>query len=98
MNAHRHAPRPFAFALQGMTAAIAPTTPLAHVQEVWARAVGPTVAEAGRPTAERGGVLTVTCSDSVWAHELTMMGDQLLDNLNSALGGELLHKLRCRTG
>ncbi len=94
----RGAPRPFSSALADLTAAISPTTPLARVQEVWAKATGPAVAEAARPTSERGGVLTVTCSAAVWAQELTMMGDELIASLNKALGDELLRGLRCRTG
>jgi predicted nucleic acid-binding Zn ribbon protein len=94
----RRAPRPFSIALGGLTSAIAPSTPLGRVQEVWERAVGPAVAEAACPTAERAGVLTVTCSAAVWAQELTMMGDTLVTSLNRALGEELLRELRCRTG
>jgi predicted nucleic acid-binding Zn ribbon protein len=94
----RRAPRPFSIALGGLTAVIAPSTPLGRVQEVWERSVGPAVAEAARPTGERGGVLTVTCSAAVWAQELTMMGETLVASLNGALGEELLRELRCRTG
>jgi predicted nucleic acid-binding Zn ribbon protein len=95
---NRRSPRPLSFALGGLTAALAPATALARVQQIWEQAVGPVIAEAGRPTAERDGVLTVTCSDSVWAAELDLMGSQLVERLNETLGGELLHKLRSRTG
>ena len=49
------------------------------------------------PTRERGGVLTVSCSASVWAQELTLMAGELIARLNSALGEELVRELRCRT-
>jgi predicted nucleic acid-binding Zn ribbon protein len=65
---------------------------------VWEEAVGKVIAEAGSPTAERDGVLTVTCADAVWAAELDLMGTELIKRLNQALDGELIHKLRCRTG
>jgi predicted nucleic acid-binding Zn ribbon protein len=94
----RTAPRPFSLALDGLAAAIAPATPLARVQGIWEQAVGAAVAEAARPTSERAGTLTVTCSAAVWAQELTMMGGELIERLNAALGEELLHELRCRTG
>jgi predicted nucleic acid-binding Zn ribbon protein len=94
----RAAPRRFALALDGLTAAIAPATPLGRVQEVWEQAVGGAVAQEAQATAERAGVLTVTCSAAVWAQELTMMADELIERLNSALGEELLRELRCRTG
>jgi predicted nucleic acid-binding Zn ribbon protein len=94
----RLAPRPLSLALQGFTAALAPVTTLARVQQVWAQAVGAAVAEAGLPTAERDGVLTITCADAVWAAELDLISGELLARLNAALGAESIHKLRCRTG
>ena len=94
----RLAPRPLATALQSLTATLAPATTLARVQEVWAQATGPAVAAAARPTAERGGVLTVTCEAAVWAQELDLMAAELLERLNAALGEEALRELRCRTG
>ncbi len=94
----RRAPRPFSFALSGLTATIAPSTPLARVQEVWLSAAGEAVAQAAQPTAERSGTLTVVCSAAVWAQELTLMAGELIERLNSALGEELVHELRCRTG
>jgi predicted nucleic acid-binding Zn ribbon protein len=56
------------------------------------------IAAAGLPTAERDGVLTVTCTDSVWSAELDLMTSELVKRLNAALGETLIHKLRCRTG
>jgi predicted nucleic acid-binding Zn ribbon protein len=84
-------------ALGGLTAAIAPTTPLARVQGAWEKVAGPALAQAAQPTGERAGVLTVTCAAAVWAHELSMMEHDLLARLNAALGDELLRELRCRT-
>jgi len=94
----RPSPRPLSFALDGLTAALAPATTLARVQQAWEQAVGVGIAEAGCPTAERKGVLTITCADAVWAAELDLMGSELVERLNGTLGGELIHKLRCRTG
>jgi predicted nucleic acid-binding Zn ribbon protein len=94
----RLAPRPLSLALGGLTATLAPATTLARVQQAWERAVGETIAQAGAPTAERDGVLTIVCADAVWAAELDLMGSRLVDSLNQALGERLVHKLRCRTG
>jgi predicted nucleic acid-binding Zn ribbon protein len=94
----RLAPRPLSLALGGLTAALAPATTLARVQQLWEQTVGEVIAQAGLPTAERNGMLTVTCADAVWAAELDLMGSQLVDSLNEALGEELIHRLRCRTG
>jgi predicted nucleic acid-binding Zn ribbon protein len=94
----RAAPRPFALALGGLTADLAPATTLARIQQAWEQAAGVVIAQVGRPTAERDGLLTVTCSDAVWAQELDLMGTELVSRLNRALGEELVQRLRCRTG
>ena len=94
----RLAPRPLSLALGGLTAALAPATTLARVQQAWEETVGDVIAQAGLPTAERDGVLTITCADAVWAAELDLMGSELVGRLNGALGEELIHRLRCRTG
>jgi predicted nucleic acid-binding Zn ribbon protein len=94
----RYAPRPLSFALASLTDALAPVSTLAHTQRVWEQAVGGVIAAAGLPTAEREGVLTVTCADAVWAAELDLMSVELIGRLNNALGGEVIHRLRCRTG
>ncbi len=94
----RDAPRPLSLALDGLTTALAPATSLARAQRAWELAVGARIAEAGRPTAERDGVLTITCADAVWAAELDMMGPELVARLNEKLGGEPIRSLRCRTG
>ncbi len=92
----RRAPRPFSLALGGLTDALAPATPLARVQRVWEQAVGVKIAAAGQPTGERDGVLTIACTDAVWAAELDLMGPELVARVNRILGDEPVHKLRCR--
>jgi predicted nucleic acid-binding Zn ribbon protein len=94
----RLAPRPLSLALDGLTAALAPATTLARAQQAWDPAVGPVIAAAGRPTAERDGVLTITCGDAVWAAELELLGPDLAQKLNEELGESLIHRLRCRAG
>jgi predicted nucleic acid-binding Zn ribbon protein len=69
----RVAPRPLSTAVEALTATLAPATMLARVQEIWEAAAGPAIASSARPTAERRGVLTVTCAASVWAQELDLM-------------------------
>jgi predicted nucleic acid-binding Zn ribbon protein len=94
----RWAPRPLSLALGGLTDALSPATTLARAQQAWAQAVGETIAEAGRPTGERDGVLTIACADAVWAAELDLMGAELVERLNQKLGEELIQRLRCRVG
>jgi predicted nucleic acid-binding Zn ribbon protein len=92
------APRLLEAALEELASRLAPTTTLARVQAVWERAAGPAIAAAARPTAERDGVLSVTCSAAVWAHELSLMAGELITRLNEALGRDAIRELRCRTG
>jgi predicted nucleic acid-binding Zn ribbon protein len=92
------APQPLSVALEGLTRALAPATTLARVQEIWESTAGSAIAAAARPTAERDGVLTVTCVAAVWAQELDLMAGELIPRLNAALGGEAICELRCRTG
>ena len=94
----RLAPRPLSAALAEFSQSLAPATTLARVQREWERAAGPAVAVAARPTAEHDGVLTVTCEASVWAQELELMAEVLIQRLNAALGEGTLRELRCRTG
>jgi predicted nucleic acid-binding Zn ribbon protein len=86
------------FALENLTAALAPATTLARVQQVWEPLLGARIAAAGSPISEHDGVLTVVCTDSVWAAELELMGPELVERLNDAVGVETVRKLRCRTG
>ncbi len=94
----RIAPRPISTALGALTATLAPATTLARVQEIWEGAAGPAIAAAASPTAERDGILTVTCAAAVWAQELDLMAGELIPNLNAALGEQAIRELRCRTG
>ena len=94
----RLAPRPLTTALAELAAELAPATTLARVQEVWERTVGPVIAASACPTAERDGVLTITCAASVWAQELDLMAGELLQRLNAQLGTSAVRQLRCRTG
>ncbi len=93
----RAAPRSLSSALESLTSALAPATTLARVQGIWESAAGPAIASAARPTAEHGGVLTITCDAAVWAQELDLMAGELIARLNLALDCEAIRELRCRT-
>jgi predicted nucleic acid-binding Zn ribbon protein len=95
MSPHRRSPRPLTFALEEIRDELAPETLLADVQRVWPDAVGASVAAEAQPTAERGGVLTISCSASVWAQELDLMGPAILERLNGLLKGGQIARLRC---
>ena len=94
----RLAPRPLSYALESFTATLAPATTLARVQGAWGEVAGPVLAEECRPVSEREGVVTVACRSSVWAQELSMMGPDLTERLNAALGGSAVAELRFKVG
>lgn len=95
MSPRRRSPRPVSLALEQARGEWQPETLLAEVQRVWAGVVGEAIAAEAAPTRERGGVLTVSCSASVWAQELELMGPSILARLNGQLRGALLERLRC---
>lgn len=92
----RRAPRPLGVAVDAFAASLAPATPLARVQQVWAQAVGGAVAREAEPIAVHDCTLTVACRSAVWAHELDLMSADVVAALNDALGGPVLEALRCR--
>ena len=94
----RAAPRPVGAALGRFTAEFAPATLLAEVQRVWAQAAGEAFARASEPVAERDGVVTVACESSVWAQELDLLSERVLERLNEQLGAPRVARLRVRTG
>jgi predicted nucleic acid-binding Zn ribbon protein len=93
----RRSPRPLGLALGAIRDQWEPETLLAEVQRVWAHAVGPAIAAEARPSAERSGVLTVSCSAAVWAQELNLMTTAILEALNAGLRGGRIERLRCVT-
>jgi predicted nucleic acid-binding Zn ribbon protein len=91
----RRSPRPIGLALERAGTGWAPETLLAEVQRVWSNAVGPAIAAEATPASERGGVLTVSCSASVWAQELDLMAPAILERLNEGLRSGHIGRLRC---
>jgi predicted nucleic acid-binding Zn ribbon protein len=96
VSGYRPSPRSLAEAFGALADELAPRTLLAEVQRAWPATVGGTIAAQASPTAERGGVVTVSCAASVWAQELDLMGPQIVARLNTALGDdERVRRLRC---
>jgi predicted nucleic acid-binding Zn ribbon protein len=83
-------------AIAALADRLAPQTLLGEVQRVWPAAVGEAIAARATPTAERAGVLVVSCEAAVWAQELDLMGPELVARLNAALGAERVRALRCQ--
>jgi len=85
-------PHPFADAV----ADVAPQTLLARVQREWQATCGAEIARRSQPVSERDGVVTIACSSATWAQELDLMQIDLLQRLNSRLGGPAVATLRFR--
>jgi len=95
MPSYRRAPRSLTSSLEALADELAPQTLLGDVQRIWLAAVGEELARQSSATAERGGVLTVSCADAMWAQELDLMSVQILSELNARLGSGALRRLRC---
>jgi predicted nucleic acid-binding Zn ribbon protein len=81
-------------ALDALTGALAPATVLAEVQRVWPRVAGERFARAAEPVAERDGVVTVACESAVWAQELDLLSERVVEALNEAIGRPAVRRLR----
>ena len=95
MTRYRRGPRALEGAFSRLADELAPDTLLGEVQRAWPGAVGDVIAVEARPTAARGGVVTVSCSASVWAQELDLMAPQILERLNERLSEGVVRRLRC---
>jgi predicted nucleic acid-binding Zn ribbon protein len=91
----REAPRPISFALDAVADELAPPTLLAAVQRAWPDAAG-AFGEHSTPVSERDGVVVVACRAAVWAQELDLMSERVVERLNAALGREAVMRLRPR--
>jgi predicted nucleic acid-binding Zn ribbon protein len=91
----RRAPRPLATAIGQALERAEPATLLAAVQSAWPGAVGGAVAREATPVSERAGVVTVACRSSTWAHELDLLGEEILEKIRQNLPrGSTLERLR----
>ena len=90
----RAGPRPLASRSSALTAAAMPATLLAEVQRAWPQAAGEAFAAQSEPVAERAGVITVGCASAVWAQELDLLSERVVERLNEALGRPAVKGLR----
>ena len=65
---------------------------------LWREVVGATLAQASTAETVRGGVLFVRARSGVWAHELTLLRGDILQRLNSRLGGAILTDIHFKSG
>jgi predicted nucleic acid-binding Zn ribbon protein len=83
-----------AVALDRLAGELAPATLLAEVQRAWESAAGAAFAAQCTPDGERDGVVTVACSSSVWAQELELLSERVVERLNGQLGRPAVRGLR----
>jgi hypothetical protein len=74
------------------------TSDQARAYGAWARAAGEAIAAGAHPKGFSRGVLTVECSSSVWANELTYLGDQLLRRMREVVPEHPVKRLRFMVG
>ena len=92
---YRRSPRSMQKALGALADDLAPQTLLGEIQRVWPATEGASIAAQAQPTAERAGVVTVSCAASVWAQELDLMAPQIIARLNETLPSGGVARLRC---
>ncbi|MEI2702495.1 MAG: DUF721 domain-containing protein [Baekduia sp.] len=92
---HRPEPRRLDDAIGELLSRAQPAGGLAAVQRVWNEAVGDVIAEEATPTAEQGGVLTVSCRSAAWASDLDLLSPELIEQINGRLGEQRITRLRC---
>ncbi len=90
----RREPRPVATVLDDLRSRLAPATLIAEVQTLWPLAAGDAFAAVASPVSERDGVVTIACSSAVWAQELDLLSERVLDALNEQLGRPAVRRLR----
>lgn len=95
MSLQRRGPRQLAPVLSVLQEELAPNTVLADAQRAWHEAVGAAISREAQPVSERSGVLTVSCSAAVWAHELDLMAPAILERLNELMRRGRIRRLRC---
>jgi hypothetical protein len=73
--------------------------PLAALTAVWPEVVGDTVARRAWPLRiARDGTLHVATASATWAHELDLLGTEILQRLTARLGDDAPAKLRFAVG
>jgi hypothetical protein len=95
-------PAPRNYATRGIAALLAPVLrpayrrrapAAAHLLADWETLAGPALAARAVPVKFAGGTLTLGCTGPV-AMELQLVGPQIIERLNMALGNQMIERLR----
>ena len=73
-------------------------TAMTAVWDIWAHAVGATIAENTQPAAFKGRLLLVHVSSSVWLHQLQFRKQDLIEKVNVACGRQLVDDISFKIG
>jgi predicted nucleic acid-binding Zn ribbon protein len=73
-------------------------TALIKVWDVWEQAVGPAISGCARPAAFKDNILLVHVSNSTWLHHLRFLEQEMLANINAALGGDYVKTIKYKIG
>jgi len=71
---------------------------LKEVWRLWDEAVGATIAQNARPAAFKGNLLIVHVSSSTWIHQLQFLRNDVIAQLNVALGKPLISEIKFKIG
>ena len=66
--------------------------------DLWDHIVGPAIARNAQPEAIKGNLLIVRVAGSPWMHHLQFMKDDMVKQLNEALGKEAISDIRFKVG
>jgi predicted nucleic acid-binding Zn ribbon protein len=94
----RLALRPVSVALEALAPQLSPPSTLARVQAVWPEVAGAAMRTEADPVSERAGTVTFQCRSAVWAQELDLLSEDLLERLNGALSGPSIARLKFVSG
>ena len=71
---------------------------MVRVWDVWPSAVGEPVGSNTSPAAFKGNILIVNVIDSAWLQQLWMLRQDIMSNVNDALGEDLVGEIKFKIG
>jgi len=73
---------------------VASDSEMTRIWDLWDDAVGDTIAQNAKPGAFKKDVLLVHVSNSTWMHHLRFLKQQMMDDINRALGQNLVKEIK----
>lgn len=68
------------------------------IWQVWEEAVGPQIAAKAKPAGIRDGILVVKVASSPWMQQLSLMKPEIMGQLNSMAGEQLVKEILFKAG